>query len=76
MRAWPSSEPGYLPLGVAGLWTMQVVGTTPTGTMTSTQTFRVATADGEDVTPEISPTPTVAPVTAATTLPIITAAAG
>ena len=70
------SEPGYLPLAVAGLWTMQVVGTTPTGTMTSTQTFRVATEDGEDVTPEISPTPTVPPVTAAPTTPITTAPTG
>ena len=31
--------------------------------MTSTQTFRVATADGEQVTPEIAPTPTATPVT-------------
>ena len=70
------SEPGYLPLEVAGLWTMQVVGTTPTGTMTSTQTFRVATVDGEQVTPEIAPTPTATPVTAAPTTPIITTPTG
>ena len=72
------SEPGYLPLEVAGLWTMQVVGTTGTGTMTSTQTFRVATADGEQVTPEISPTPTATPVDRGpadpTTAPIVTTA--
>jgi copper transport protein len=71
------SADDYLPLDVAGLWTMQVVGTTPTGTMTSTQTFRVATADGEQVTPEISPTPTVPPVTPPTsTTPIITTPTG
>ncbi len=67
------SEPDDLPLSVAGLWTMQVSATTPTGTMTSSQTFNVATADGEQVTPGIEPTPTAAPVTApTTTLPIIT----
>jgi hypothetical protein len=67
------SEPGDLPLSVAGLWTMQVSATTPTGTMTSSQTFNVATADGEQVTPGIDPTPTAAPVTPpTTTLPIIT----
>jgi len=71
------SDEDHLPLSVAGLWTMQVVGTTPTGTMTSTQTFRVATAEGEQVTPEIEPTPTDAPVTApSTTTPIITAPTG
>ena len=37
------------------------------------ETFNVATADGEQVTPGIEPTPTAAPVTApTTTLPIIT----
>ncbi len=70
------SAADYLPLDVAGLWTMEVVGTTPTGTMTSRQTFRVATADGEQVTPDITPPPTASPITAATTAPIITAPTG
>jgi copper transport protein len=68
------SAAGHLPLQVAGLWTMQVSATTATGTMTSQQTFRVADADGEQVTPDIAPTPTDTPVTPAPTTPIITAA--
>jgi copper transport protein len=72
-----TSAQDHLPLDVAGLWTMQVDATTAEGTISSQQTFRVASADGEQVTPDIDPTPTAAPVTAApTTAPIITSPTG
>jgi copper transport protein len=62
------SGPDDLPLSVAGVWTMQVSATTPQGAMAPTQqTFTVADADGEVPTPDISPTPTQAPVVGATT---------
>jgi copper transport protein len=71
------SGPDDLPLSVAGVWTMQVSATTPQGAMAPTQqTFTVANADGEVVTPEISPTPTQAPVTSTTAAVTTTTAAG
>jgi copper transport protein len=72
-----TSGTDHLPLDVAGLWTMQVDATTAQGTISSQQTFRVAAADGAQVTPEIGPTPTPVPVTPpSSTAPIITSPTG
>ena len=61
----PLSKPGiaisdadYLPLSVAGTWTMQVSATTPLGSLSDAPaTFNVLTASGEVETPGIAPTP-------------------
>lgn len=72
-----ASAADHLPLDVGGLWTMQVDATTAQGTISSQQTFRVASADGAQVTPDIGPTPTAPPVTPpSTTAPIITSPTG
>ena len=67
------SAPDHLPLNVAGAWTMEVSATTANGTTSASKTIRVATADGQQVTPTIAPTPTEPPITAApaasTTIP-------
>ncbi len=72
------SAPEYLPLPIAGAWTMQVSATTPTGSITdASATFNVLTADGKVQTPEIAPTPsapdiTPAPTTTAAAAPVTT----
>jgi copper transport protein len=71
----PLSKPGiaisssdYLPLSVAGAWTMQVSGTTPQGSLAGAPAvFNVLTADGQVATPGIGPTPSAPPVTGAPT---------
>jgi uncharacterized membrane protein len=72
-----TSATDHLPLDTPGLWTMQVDATTAQGTISSQQTFRVASADGSQTTPDIGPTPTQPPVTPpSTTAPIITSPTG
>ena len=62
------SAPEYLPLPIAGAWTMQVSATTPTGSITdASATFNVLTADGKVQTPEIAPTPSAPDITPAPT---------
>jgi copper transport protein len=62
------SAPEYLPLSIAGAWTMQVSATTPTGSITdASASFNVLTADGKVTTPEIAPTPSAPAVTPAPT---------
>jgi copper transport protein len=62
------SPPDYLPLAIAGAWTMQVSATTPTGSITdASATFNVLTTDGKVSTPEIAPTPSAPAITPAPT---------
>jgi len=70
------SGPGDLPLPVAGVWTLRVSATTPQGAMAPTQqTFTVADAEGNVPTPQISPTPSQAPITSPTTTTTVAATA-
>ncbi|MET0145430.1 MAG: CopD family protein [Ilumatobacteraceae bacterium] len=62
------SPPDYLPLDVAGAWTMKVSATTLTGNLAdATRSFDVRTADGETLTPGIGTTPVAPAVSAPTT---------
>ncbi len=62
------SPDDYLPLPVAGAWTMQVSGSTSTGNLAeATRSFEVRTADGETLTPGIGVTPSAPAVPAPTT---------
>ena len=62
------SEPGYLPLDVAGAWTMQVERDDADGQPDGLAArFDVLTADGEVSTPEIAPTPSAPQITSAVT---------
>jgi hypothetical protein len=68
------SAPEYLPLPIAGAWTMQVSATTPTGSITdASATFNVLTADGKVQTPEIAPTPSAPDITPAPTTTVAAA---
>jgi copper transport protein len=62
------SAPDYLPLPVAGAWTMLVSATTSTGSLSDAPaTFNVLTANGQVSTPNIAPTPSAPLVTSAVT---------
>jgi copper transport protein len=63
-----SGTAGGVPLNVAGAWTMEVSARTSTGEITGAgSSFDVLEADGTLSTSEVGSTPTVAPVTPAST---------
>ncbi len=66
-----SGPDGGVPLNVAGAWTLQLSGRTPTGNLTGdSSSFDVREADGSVSTSEIGSSPTQPPVTATpTTVP-------
>ena len=70
-----SPEGSGVPLDVAGVWTLQISASTPTGAVQGAGgTFEVRAADGSLPTVTIGTTPSTPPVTPATTVPASTTA--